>query len=143
MEMSWKTVELVIGWANDNAVWIAIVAALAIVAAKSTLGEKRMAHWARIRHIEQQFAYDITDRIEDRVADGDYTRADAKHLYAKIRRLFPTLSELAPSPELLKEKIDNRLGKHTEPDLPDAKAPKVMKHMFDVPGFKVSQRVVL
>lgn len=144
MEMSWTVADIALKWANDNAVWVVVVATLAILAARTTIGEDTMARRAREDFIGDAFCYQATDQIEDAIADGKLSRLDASYLYSCLRRGFPRLRTIIPNPERVKEKIENRLGKHIEPNLPDATAPKVMKHMFDVPGIKLpKERVVL
>lgn len=73
----------------------------------------------------------LVDHIEKRVAQGDYTRKEAKELYREARKAWE-VRDLFPNPELLKEDIKRRLQKtedYAPVPLPDA-APKASKGMF-------------
>jgi len=59
----------------------------------------------------------LVDHIEKRVAQGDYTRKEAKELYREARKAWQ-VKDLFPNPELLKENIQKRLVKHVNDPVP-------------------------
>lgn len=91
-------------------------------------GQDRMARQARTQSVEAQAIEDFVHSVEERVASGDYTREEAKELYRKAKKAWPS-SDLYPSTELLKEAIDKRMtsGDHAPVQLPD---PKPRAKMF-------------
>lgn len=82
-------------------------------------------------YVENVLLSDFTDRIETRVMQGEITRAEAQVLYTRLKRVFPTIRDIFPSADRLKEKIKSRLGKHIEAKLPDAAPPLRRRSMFD------------
>lgn len=91
-------------------------------------GQDRMARQARTQSVEAQAIEDFVHSVEERVASGDYTREEAKELYRKAKKAWPS-PDLYPSTELLKEAIDKRMssGTHAPVQLPD---PKPRAKMF-------------
>jgi hypothetical protein len=51
----------------------------------------------------------LVDHIEKRVAQGDYTRKEAKELYREARKAWE-IKDLFPNPQLLKENIQKRIN---------------------------------
>lgn len=74
----------------------------------------------------------LVDHIEKRVAQGDYTRKEAKELYREARKAWH-VKDLFPSPELLKENIKKRLAsKQNDPVSLPGKF--IRKNAFDKPA---------
>jgi len=74
---------------------------------------------------------DFTDRIETRVMNEEISRAEAQELYTRLKRVFPTVKDIYPSHNRLKEKINKRLGTHSPVPLPDRVVPKKKPSFFD------------
>jgi len=91
---------------------------------------KRMLRRARRQFVDNLVTQDFVDSVETRVYNGEITRPEATEIYRRIKGLFP-LRNLFPNPELLKENIRKRLGKHTAPNFPDKKPVVRPKNLFD------------
>lgn len=97
----------------------------------------------RMDYVLNSAVMDFADKIEQRVYDGEYTRTEAGELYRRLKRVFPKVKDIFPSPEKLKENIQRRLAKPEDYDckLPGRTPKKKMRHMFDVSA--PPERVVL
>lgn len=83
---------------------------------------------ARRDYIRSDTIDALVDHIEKRVAQGDYTRKEAKELYREARKAWE-VKDLFPNPNLLKEDIKARIAKHVNDPVPlPDKTPK--KPMF-------------
>lgn len=147
MKWEWETIWDTVrnSLEHDAIVWIGVGLILLLVFAashnKTTPGwayhkprsynrGKRMLRTERLKFVDNLAAHDFVDCVETRVYNEEITRSEATEVYRKFKRLFP-LRDMFPSPHLLKEKIQKRLGTHTAPNLPGT-APKVRaKNLFD------------
>ena len=142
MEKLWGLV--VKSFEQDAVVWVGCLIILILTLAASHKSEpgwlayrpkgynrgKRMLRRARRDYVDNLIAQEFVDTVEMHVYNGAITRQEAAECYRRMKRLFP-IHSLFPSPELLKENIKKRLGKHVEPKLPGT-APKVRpKNLFD------------
>lgn len=89
---------------------------------------KAMHRKARRDYVFNLLTQDFVDSVEQRVYHAEITRSEATELYRSMKLVFP-IRNLFPNPELLKEKIKNRLGKHIQPNFPDKK--EKPKHAFE------------
>lgn len=143
MEKLWDAV--VKSWEHDAVVWVGVLFILIAVSFASQRTEpawwvhfkprsynrgKRMLRRARREFVDNLVAQEFVDTVEMHVYNGEITRQEATECYRRMKRLFP-IRNLFPNPELLKENIKKRLGKHVTPTLPGS-APKVRpKNLFD------------
>jgi hypothetical protein len=142
MERLWGVV--VKSFEQDEVMWIGCLIILLLAMAASHNSKpgwlayrpkgynrgKRMLRRARQEHVHNLIAQEFVDTVEMHVYNGAITRQEATECYRRLKQLFP-ISSLFPNPELLKENIKKRLGKHVEPKLPGS-APKIRpKNLFD------------
>jgi len=97
-------------------------------------GRGKMLRKKRREFVEQQAIDDFVHIVEERWFHGVYSDEEKKELYRRFRLAFPTVRDLFPSPELLKEAIKRRKEKDllVKVKLPDAVSeldPKP-RHMF-------------
>lgn len=142
MEKLWDVV--VKSFERDAVMWVATFVILMLALAASQQSEpgwlayrpkgynrgKRMLRRARREFVDNLVAQEFVDTVEMHVYNGEITRQEATECYRRMKRLFP-IRNLFPNPELLKENIKKRLGKHVTPNLPGS-APKVRpKNLVD------------
>lgn len=123
-ELVWNTVAAAREFWMQNALVIiggVLIIMLCVAASPSRLKEYRvgrMLRKAKMEHVLNVLTYDFVSAVEERVASADITRSDATEVYRILKERFPVQS-LFPAPELMKEQIKRRLGKHIEPNFPD------------------------
>lgn len=93
----------------------------------------KMLRRERRNYVRLQTIDALVNYVEERVYNGEFTRAEASELYRDARKYWP-VKDLFPSPELLKKNIEYRLKNQVNKDipLPDRKE-KAPKHMFQKP----------
>jgi hypothetical protein len=142
MEKLWGLV--VKSFEQDTVMWIGgfIILMLALAAShKSEPGwlayrpkgynrGKRMLRRARREFVDNLVTQEFVDSVEMNVYNGNITRQEASEVYRRMKQLFP-IRNLFPKPELLKENIKKRLGKHVEPNLPGKVVKIRAKNLFD------------
>lgn len=95
----------------------------------------RMLRKSRIDHVLNMVTNDFVSDVEQRVYNEEITRDEAGEVYRRLKQGFP-IRNLFPNPEILKEKINKRLGNHVAPKLVDKNTkPRNM--------LEVSKRVIL
>lgn len=92
-----------------------------------TLMRGTMVRRARRIQVDNEAIDEFTDKIEDKVLNGEWTRSEATEVYRKLKILFP-VRNIFPSTEKLKENIHKRMtnGVHAPVDIPNGKR----RHMF-------------
>ncbi len=87
----------------------------------------------RRKYVERMSLDAFVDWVETQVYNETISRAEAKEVYVKLKRVFNTDRDLYPSPRLLKENIRKRMasGMNAPVNLPDKKPVVKPKHMFD------------
>lgn len=143
LEKLWDLV--VKSFEHDAVVWIGVALILLLALAASQNNKpvwwahfkprsynrgKRMLRRARREFVDNLVAQEFVDTVEMHVYNGEITRQEATECYRRMKRLFP-IRNLFPNPELLKENIKKRLGKHTTPNLPGKTVTIRPKNLFD------------
>jgi len=95
----------------------------------------KMLRRERRKFVERMMLDAFVDETETQVYNEVISRAEAKEIYIKLKRVFNTHRDLFPSPHLLKDMIRQRMdsGVHAKVTLPKEDKPEVKKprHMFD------------
>ena len=130
MESIWSNIQGIY-W-NNSTGWNILIGVIVFVGCWYWFDGRGEGLMSRREFVKRQAIDDTVNAIEERVAQGVYTREEANELLRELKKAWP-VADLFPIPELLKGVIQKRIasGTHAPVELPGANPKPRPKHAFD------------